>query len=55
MNNNDIPIYISDGGVVMCYSTACDGHTFESIGRRTNLADLIDEVRRHVSEDHDED
>lgn len=47
----DIPLYINDYGVVMCYAGSCD-FTYEEIGRRTNLAELVELMKVHYREVH---
>lgn len=44
------PLYINDNGVVSCYGgvAECGPATFESIGRRCTVQDLLVEIRAHI-------
>jgi hypothetical protein len=41
------PLYISDYGVVSCNNAGCI-FTFEHLGHRTNVAELLTEMDRHM-------
>ena len=50
------PIYITDDGQVQCaqHSGPCDSDTWTPCwaGRRTTVAGMLAEIRRHAVEDH---
>jgi hypothetical protein len=41
------PLYINDYGVISCNNAGC-GFTFEHLGRRTTVSELLIEMDRHM-------
>lgn len=55
----DLPLYVTDDGVVQCYSPdcpeiqgACGPWTVAGAGRRTTLGQMLEHLADHVREEH---